>query len=131
MPLEGQHRTKAERNAQFAESQDLTDPIRESWAVIASFYSAVHYVEEFFLKYGNPCVNHMDRNNQFKGDKRIRNAYASYEYLYSMSRKARYKCEPLPDKVYTKFAKPQLAAVKQQIDHAMNLAARAQETSGK
>ena len=131
MRHEGKHRVKAERNAQFADSQDLTDPIRESWAVVASFYSALHYVEEFFAKYGNPCRSHTDRNTQFKADIRIRTAYASYEYLYSISRTARYKCEPLPEKVYQKYAKPRLLFVKQQIDHAMNAAARAQESGGR
>jgi hypothetical protein len=131
MRHEGKHRTKAERNAQFAESQDLTDPIRESWAVVASFYSALHYVEEFFAKYGDPCINHTERNAQFKGDIRIRAAYAHYEYLYFISRTARYKCEPLPEKAYQKYAKPRLLAVKQQIDHAMNIAARAQESGAR
>ncbi len=131
MPDEGKHKIKAERNEQFAESLDLTDPVRETWAVVAAFYSALHYVEEFFLKHGTPCGNHTDRNLQFKGDRRIRNAYVSYEYLYVLSREARYKCISLPDKAYARLAKPALTAVKTQINHAANLEAKAKESGGR
>ena|ERR1700732_1464211 len=122
MPPDDQHRTKAERNEQFADSLDKTDPIRENWAVVAAFYAALHYVEQFFVKYGTPCFSHDERNNQFKGDKRILNAYKPYSYLSHLSHQARYKLEPLPIEAYNKYAKPRLLAVKQQIDEAMALA---------
>jgi hypothetical protein len=130
MSRDDQHRTRAERNEQFAESLDKTDPIRENWAVVAAFYSALHYVEQFLSKHGTPCENHEARNEQFKGDARIQRAYSSYHYLYSLSRKARYQCETLPDKAFEKLAKPQLAAVKKQIDHALGLAAQVQPKHG-
>ena len=125
MPREDEHATRSKRNEEFAESLDLTDPIRENWAVVAAFYSALHYVEAFFVKHGTPCHRHEDRNEQFKGDKRIRASYANYQYLYTLSRTARYQCVGLPDKAYSKDAKAHLAAVKRQIDHARKLAAKA------
>jgi len=126
MPLDDQHRTRAERNEQFAESLDKTDPIRENWAVVAAFYSALHYVEQFFVRHGTPCVNHEQRNEQFKSDIRIKRAYSSYSYLASLSHDARYKCSSLPDQAFEKLARPQLVSVKKQIDHALALAATAE-----
>jgi hypothetical protein len=123
MLRDDQHRTKAERNEQFAESLDKSDPIRENWAVVAAFYSALHYVEQFFVKHGKPCANHEERNDQFKGDARIKRAYPSYKYLSDLSHDARYRCGPLPDRVFETLAKPRLIDVKKQIDHALGLAA--------
>src|ERR1700690_2097639 len=101
MPHDPQkHRTKAERNEKFADQLDKADPIRESWAVVAAFYSALHYVDQFLTQHGTPCNNHKDRNDQFKLDKRIKTAYPSYSYLGSLSHQARYKCDALPDKAY-------------------------------
>ncbi|HYL73331.1 MAG TPA: hypothetical protein VEU96_03955 [Bryobacteraceae bacterium] len=117
-----QHRTKAERNEHFAISLDKADPTQENWAVTAAFYSALHYVEQFFVKHGTPCGNHEERNEQFKKDVRIKQAYPYYSYLASLSHDARYKCTALPTEVFEKHAKPQLAAVKKQIDHALKLA---------
>jgi hypothetical protein len=118
------HRIKAERNEQFADQLDKTDPIRESWAVVAAFYSALHYVDQFFAQYGTPCEKHKERNDQFKRDARIKLAYARYSYLSDLSHQARYKVEALPDKAYEKLARPQLVAVKKQIDHALQLEAK-------
>lgn len=126
MPLkmqpEEQHRIKADRNQFFADSLDKSDETRESWAVTAAFYSALHYVEQFFVKYGSPCANHEQRNEQFKGDVRINKAYTNYHFLSDLSHDARYKCKSLPKQAFEKLAKPQLDAVKKQIDHALELA---------
>jgi hypothetical protein len=131
MPRDPQkHRTKAERNETFADQLDKTDPVRDSWAVVAAFYSALHYVDQFLTKHGTPCSNHKERNDQFKLDARINTAYPSYNYLDSLSHQARYKCEALPDKAYEKLAHPRLVAVKKQIDHAMDLEAAPKPSAG-
>jgi hypothetical protein len=122
MSRDEQHRTKAERNEQFAVSLDKADATQENWAVTAAFYSALHYVEQFFVKHGTPCVNHLERNEQFKGDVRVKQAYSCYSYLSALSHDARYKCTPLPKQVFEKLAKPRLDAIKKQIEHALKLA---------
>jgi hypothetical protein len=123
MPRDDQHRTKAERNEKFAESLDSKDAVQESWAVVAAFYSALHYAEQFFIVVdGYACGDHPERNERFKADIRIRMAYDSYKYLYSLSRTARYRVDPLPASAYEKLAKPHLAAVKRQIDFALKKA---------
>jgi hypothetical protein len=120
MPRDDQHRAKAERNEQFAEFLDSKNAVHESWAVVAAFYSALHYAEQFFVATGgSPCRDHEERNARFKSDIRIRMAYDSFKYLYSLSRTARYRCDPLPPSAYENLAKPRLAAVKRQIDFAL------------
>src|ERR1700733_9644906 len=104
MPRDDQHRKKAENNEAFASALDTSDPTKENWAVTAAFYSALHYVEQFFVKHGTPCKDHEQRNDQFKRDIRIREAYASYSYLASLSHDARYRCDPLPPQAFEKLA---------------------------
>jgi hypothetical protein len=120
MPREDQHRVCAEDNEKFAEALDKTDQTKRNWAVVAAFYSALHYVEQFFVIQGTPCINHDDRRSKFKSDIRIRQAYGSYQYLADLSHDARYKCVLVPDKVYEKEVRSNLAAVKKQIEHALN-----------
>lgn len=118
------HRLKAERNEEFAAGLDNKDQIADSWAVVASFYSALHYVEAFFIAHGTVCHSHDERNDQFKNDHRINRAYPQYAYLSKLSHTARYKSAPLPDKAYENHARPQLLALKKQVDHAQKLIAQ-------
>jgi hypothetical protein len=124
MPREDEHHLKATRNEAFAESLDLSDPVKENWAVVATFYAALHYVEAYFARYNVTCGKHDERFRQFMGDDRIKHAFSSYKYLYDLSLTARYYCSGLPDKPYT-MARPRLAAVKKQIEHALANEAKA------
>src|ERR1700761_3291825 len=119
MPREDQHFKKAECNEKFANSLDLSDPTEENWALIAAFYSALHYVESYFARFGVYCGNHEKREIEFKRDPRIRSSYASYRYLQALSHTARYKVVGLPPNPYGQ-AKAHLATVKKQIDLALN-----------
>jgi hypothetical protein len=124
MPREDEHAVKASRNEQFAESLDPKDPVHENWAVIAAFYSALHYVESYFARFGVKCSGHQERFQQFKDDGNIKKAYSSYHYLYTLSVTARYYCSGLPADPY-QVAKPHLAAVKQQVEHALKITLKA------
>ena len=119
MPREDQHQQRAERNEEFAESLDSTQAVQENWAVVAAFYSALHYVQTYFAKYSVEAATHDQRFDQIKRDKKLQAALTSYKYLYTLSRTARYHCSGLPAEAYTKHAKPQLQAVKRQIAHAL------------
>lgn len=122
MPREDEHRLRSRRNEEFAASLDISDPINENWAVVALFYSALHYVEAYFVRFGGGCVEHKQRNERFKADVGIRYAYENYKYLQTLSHTARYQCSGLPDKAYEQASKIHLTAVKKQIDHAITLA---------
>jgi hypothetical protein len=120
MAREDEHRTKAQRNEAFADALDLADPTRETWAVIAAFYSALHYVEAYFSKYSVQSGKHETRFHEILGDNKLKGAYTSYKYLYTLSRTARYHCTGLPTSPYTREAKPHLANVKRLVDHALS-----------
>jgi ABC-type anion transport system duplicated permease subunit len=119
MPREDQHRDRAERNEKFAESLDQSQPIHENWAVVAAFYAALHYVQAYFSRYSVEAATHDERFEQIKRDAKLRNVFIQYKYLYTLSRTARYQCSGLPAAAYSKEAKPNLNAVKTQIEHAL------------
>jgi len=119
MAREDQHRQRAQRNEQFAESLDCTQAIHENWAIVATFYSALHYVEAYFSRYSVQARNHDERFEQIKCDSKLLPMLSSYKYLYVLSRTARYHCEGIKDQAYSKEAKPRLDAIKKQISHAL------------
>ena len=119
MPREDQHQQKAERNEEFAASLDTANPTHENWAVVASFYAALHYVQTYFARKGIEAASHDERFEQIKRDVKLRHALVCYKYLNTLSRTARYYCTGLPASAYTKEAKPNLAAVKTQVQHAL------------
>lgn len=121
MQREDDHRLKALRNEEFAASLDRSDPTKENWAVVAIFYSALHYVQAYFSRYNVECPGHKERRKEINDDDRIKTVFESYQYLYVLSQNARYRCVKLPDEAYSK-AHPHLEAVKKQIAHAMQLA---------
>jgi hypothetical protein len=120
MPREDEHRLRAKRNEEFAAGLDLADPICENWAVVAVFYSALHLVQAYFSKFSVDCLNHAQREIEFKRDKKINTSYPAYKYLYTLSQTARYKISGLPQNPYSQ-AKPRLDAVKRQIEHALKM----------
>lgn len=123
MPLDEQHRERAESNERFADALEKSDSTSENWAVVAAFYAALHYTEQLFVRDGGPpCSDHKERLNRFKCDTRINSAYPSYKYLFELGYAARYKLYPLPILAYTKLAKPRLVTVKQQIDNVIAVA---------
>lgn len=118
MPREDEHRQKAHNNELFAESLNVADPTCENWAVIAVFYSALHYVESYFSRYSVQGGKHEIRFTEILRDERLKPAYTSYKYLYELSRTARYYCKGLPPRPYPD-AKVHLAHVKRQVDYAL------------
>jgi hypothetical protein len=121
MPREEDHRLKAKRNEEFAASLDLSHSINESWAVVAVFYAALHYVEAYFARHGERCINHEDRDKKIKAHQLLRSGYANYSFLYSLSREARYWCTTLPQKAYGMKAMPHLDHVKKLIENVISI----------
>jgi hypothetical protein len=118
MAREDEHLLRAQRNEEFAASLDLNDPIRENWAVVACFYSALHYVQAYFVKYKIECHKHEQREVEIKRDARLRPAFVSYKWLYTVSRTARYHCSALPA---NHDVRSHLQVVKKQIERARQL----------
>lgn len=121
MPREDEHTTKAQRNESFAASLNFTDATQEMWAVTAVFYSALHYVQAYFVRggAGDDCKKHAVRFTEIKRDRKLRAISVQYEYLYSLSLLSRYYLKGLPDRPY-EVAKANLEAVKKQVAHAMS-----------
>jgi hypothetical protein len=128
MPREDAHQAKAEHNEQFAAFLGVADPVHESWATIAVFYSALHYVESYFSRVNVTCHKHEERDEKIKDDPGIRQAYSDYKFLFTLSITARYKLVGLPANAYSQ-ASSHLAKVKAQINHAIAaIAARTSST---
>jgi hypothetical protein len=116
MPPDTRHTQKAIRNEQFASELDTANPVKESWAVIAVFYSALHYVQSVLQTSGvDDAFNHKRRAEEIARDPILKYIAGPYDWLQKLSELARYKCKPLPGKAYTD-AKARLEAVKKQVE---------------
>jgi hypothetical protein len=118
MPPEATHWQKAERNEGFAAGLGRTDPTDQCWAVVAAFYSALHYVETYFARYNVQCGKHEIREKEIKRDAKLNPCFTSYKFLSTLSQTARYKTAGLPSDPYAAAA-PHLTAVKHQIKKAL------------
>jgi len=118
MPRDYQHREKAELNEKFAHGLDLTDPTSESWAVVAAFYSALHYVESYLATRNLHPETHKERFEVIKRDGRLKAAYPDYKFLYSLSLTARYRCTGLQPNPFAQ-AQPHLEKVKIEVEHLL------------
>ena len=89
MPSTPQHRAKAENN-EFLISE-LDNPFWD-WAITATFYTALHYVEAYFanrIPALHPATHQM-RDNYINSDVKLRPIYVDYRQLEDESRDARY-----------------------------------------
>jgi hypothetical protein len=117
MPRDDQHTQKAERNEQFAGRLDITDATCESWAVIAAFYSALHYAQSILVNSGSDCSDHKTRSIEIARDPILKYVAGAYEHLFKLSHLARYKVMALPPKAY-ESARADLTAIKKQVMNA-------------
>jgi hypothetical protein len=90
MPVCSEHIEQAEHNEELAQRLIGDEPvIYKDWAVIVSFYSAVHFIEAFRASRGGHSDYHKERNNYaiFEFPNKIAKAYMK---LYHLSRFLRY-----------------------------------------
>ena len=59
------------------------------WAITASFYVAVHYVQAYFAPH-NSYTSHRQRDSAIQRDTKIQGIYMEYRELETYSRDARY-----------------------------------------
>jgi hypothetical protein len=89
LPSTPQHRAKAENNEFFI--SELDNPFWD-WAITATFYAALHYVEAYFANKApalHPATHQM-RDNYINSDAKLRSIYIDYRQLEDESRDARY-----------------------------------------
>jgi len=120
MPREDQHDQKARQNEIFAESiVERGNDTKEGWAVVVAFYSALHYIQAYLVRFGaGDSDNHHKRFEEIKGDPKLQPILAQYKYLYTLGHTSRYKCHALPNNPYA-IAKSHLETIKKQVAYAM------------
>jgi hypothetical protein len=91
MPTQQEHLAKAERNAAFAKTLDLSDVAGIEWAMVSLFYSSLHYVEAYLVKIGQPTKSHVSRDTRFRMDKHLKSIAYEYWDLKNFGYRARYE----------------------------------------
>jgi hypothetical protein len=84
------HRERVVHNEQFTAS--LRDPYWD-WAVTATFYTALHYVEAYLAKKTPPIHSqvHPDRDDNIRRDGVLKQVWSNYRDLKNQSVNARYQ----------------------------------------
>ena len=95
MPTTAEHLSKAQSNEQFAATLGLQTSAEIEWAVTATFYAAVHYIEAYLATRGVHSANHAQRNRHVNGLAETRNLWKGYGKLQRLSEKSRYWVLPV------------------------------------
>jgi hypothetical protein len=120
MPRDDQHHQKARQNEQFANSINRSTTVAEEWAVVITFYSALHCVQAYFARFGaSDCDNHKKRETEIARDDKLKPILPQYLFLYKLGHLSRYKCFALPANAYDK-AQYALSVIKAQVDKALS-----------
>ncbi len=94
MPSVQEHLDWAERNERFAKELDLSDCVRANWAITATFYAALHYVDAFFAARSDKPLFHTQRESKIRDTPELALIWSDYRRLKDMSREARYNLAP-------------------------------------
>jgi len=99
MPTINQHKNKALMNEQLGEKLILEDRKFSQWAIVAYFYSALHWVDAYIAKELNlHPQDHHTRTSCINRISELRTLYAAYRHLQSDSRTVRYDAKSFPSK---------------------------------
>ena len=88
------HLAKSRSNETVASSFDLTITEGIEWAITATFYAAVHYVQAYLVTRNGPITSHTQRDSAIWRDGNIKPIYIDYQELKTHSRDARYEATP-------------------------------------
>ena len=91
MPSKEEHIAKAEGNARFASSLPLNDSASIDWALVATFYAAMHYVEAYLATKGQHVRSHTTRDGYVGRDVNLKKIYNQYQDLKYYGYNARYE----------------------------------------
>lgn len=89
-PTKDEHLRKAENNKVFAHSIKIDSPTHIGWAIIAAFYSALHFIGAFGAKYNTYFSDHSQRNSEVQNNPRLEALRDDYMDLYTLAWNARY-----------------------------------------
>ena len=97
MPTSKRHIDQAVANASVARRLIKTTnmPLHLDWAMVALFYSALHYVDAVLCP--THPKRHGDRDNQIVFEGKTQGVWEHYRVLKNRSRRVRYDCEPMRD----------------------------------
>jgi hypothetical protein len=112
LPSKQEHVAKAEGNARFASSLSLDDPARIDWALIATFYAAMHYVEAYLATQGLHVRSHTTRDGYVGRDAHLKKIYSQYQDLKYYGYNARYEMNPFQSSDVTHYATPDLETIR-------------------
>ena len=106
-----QHRDKAVNNEFLRDT--LQNPFWD-WAVTATFYAALHYVEAYFAR-KKPALHSKDhkvRDSYVRRDPVLKPVYRDYAHLKQESHDARYEAHIQIQQADVKRVQPHLEAIK-------------------
>lgn len=116
MPSQDEHLIQARHNETLVSMLLRVSPRHADWAVVASFYAAVHYVEAYFAARGIHSQSHAERSRNLK--RCMPSMVAPLHDLKEAADRARYRCIPQSAKGYRKQCAPKLAVVRDTIQRA-------------
>jgi len=105
LPLKQEHLKKAEDNEKLALRLDLSISSAPNWAIVITFYSALHYIEAYFADQNKHYRLHRVRDSMIQRDPKIRRAFRSYQRLSDCSEQARYEADFFDEGQYVNIRK--------------------------
>ena len=99
------HLLRAESNSEFLNSFNLEHTQRIDWALVVTFYTALHYIDAFLSINGHVEIKggHSKRNDLV--DEKLNPIAELYMQLYWGGRNARYEVNYMPSLLYVKTCK--------------------------
>jgi hypothetical protein len=90
LATEEQHLAQFEHNEQIA--RRLSEAADYDWAVIASFYAALHLVQAYFERTGIRADSHRQRGREILRLDALQGVFEAYTILRQYSEQCRYEC---------------------------------------
>ncbi|MGH6839710.1 MAG: hypothetical protein ACREDT_13125 [Methylocella sp.] len=111
---------KAHHNSAFAADIRKNSGQYLDWAATCLFYSAVHYVNAYLVKFGkaiprrhaSPDPKKPGRTNIVQQDPSLSTIYSYYRHLDDESRDARYELKRICETDYDNFLLPKLEEIR-------------------
>jgi hypothetical protein len=89
-PSKDEHLRKAEKNKSFAQSIKTENATNIGWALVVAFYSALHFVDAFAVKYNTHFNSHTQRNAEVQRNPQLAPLRDDYMDLFTLGWNARY-----------------------------------------
>lgn len=89
-PSKDEHLRKAENNKAFAQSTKSDSATNIGWALVAAFYSGLHFIDAFAAKYKTHFSNHGQRNSEVQRNPQLESLRDNYMDLYTLGWNAQY-----------------------------------------